>query len=78
MAGAPVTTEESSVKWKVPFRMKKMQNFEVRLGPPGGDKVSSQERRKDLAIISRYICRATRLLLEWILHSSICVGGLMT
>ena len=35
------TTDESELRWKVPFKTRKEQrNFEVRLGPPGGDKVS--------------------------------------
>ena len=39
LAGAPGTTEQSATKWRVPFRMRKeVQHFEVRLGPPGGDK----------------------------------------
>ena len=41
-----MTTEQSSVKWRVPFRMRKTtRNFEVRLGPPGGDKVRGLDRR---------------------------------
>ena len=40
LAGTPGTTEQSTVKWRVPFRMRKTaKHFEVRLGPPGGDKV---------------------------------------
>ena len=45
LAGAPGTTEQSAVKWRVPFRMRKTaKHFEVRLGPPGGDKV--RDRRE--------------------------------
>ena len=40
LAGAPATSEEDTFKWRVPFRLPKtIHNFEVRLGPPGGDKV---------------------------------------
>ena len=40
LAGTAGTTEQSTVKWRVPFRMRKTaKHFEVRLGPPGGDKV---------------------------------------
>ena len=40
LAGTAGTTEQSAVKWRVPFRMRKTaKHFEVRLGPPGGDKV---------------------------------------
>ena len=43
LAGAPGTTEQSTVKWRVPFRMRKSaKHFEVRLGPPGGDKVRNR------------------------------------
>ena len=32
--------DEDTFKWRVPFRMgKNVHKFEVRLGPPGGDKV---------------------------------------
>ena len=42
LAGAPATSEEDTFKWRVPFRLPKtIHNFEVRLGPPGGDKVRS-------------------------------------
>ena len=75
LAGAPVTTEQSSVKWRVPFRMRKTtRNFEVRLGPPGGDKVSGENVGQNVNVNFR----ATKQLLEWILHSSICVGGSTT
>merc|ERR1719471_630166 len=39
LAGLTATTDESELRWKVPFKTRKEQrNFEVRLGPPGGDK----------------------------------------
>ena len=40
LVGAPATAEEDNPKWRVPFRLPKtIEHFEVRLGPPGGDKV---------------------------------------
>ena len=40
LVGAPATAEEDNHKWRVPFRLPKtIEHFEVRLGPPGGDKV---------------------------------------
>ena len=41
MVGVTTSMDEDTVRWKVPFRLsKKLHNFEVRLGPPGGDKVN--------------------------------------
>ena len=43
MVGATQTMDEDTFKWRVPFRMgKNVHKFEVRLGPPGGDKVGGK------------------------------------
>ena len=77
LAGTAGTTEQSTVKWRVPFRMRKTaKHFEVRLGPPGGDKV--RQCSNQVIICTGQLCRDTRRSLGRTLPSSICVGGSTT